>query len=228
MALVGNRYIQAGDPGATGAGYQWLNSSSGNLYERNTADTGWTFIGNVNQASYALLPKSGGDMTGAITGAHGLAPYTDADFSGNLRVGGLDVATQTWATAQIAALQTTINSRVSEAISSASSSITTKNNIAYASGIYYDTPGNLSSTGYTIALPQYKDLTTASVGDILDYGAALTSFDVHDNVVSATNRYISVVETAAGSRIFKINYSGWPNAGLSGNWGIAWWILAAR
>ena len=41
MALIGNRYTQSTDPGAVGTGYQWLNSTTGNLYERNTTNTAW-------------------------------------------------------------------------------------------------------------------------------------------------------------------------------------------
>jgi hypothetical protein len=82
MALVGNVYIQASssDPGSVGFGYQWAQTDTGNLYARNTANSGWNLIGNANQASLGDLPLSGGAMTGAITGAHGLMPLAGGNF----------------------------------------------------------------------------------------------------------------------------------------------------
>ena len=55
MALIGNRYTQSTDPGAVGTGYQWLNTTTGDLYERNTTNTAWVIVGNVNLVTLGVL-----------------------------------------------------------------------------------------------------------------------------------------------------------------------------
>lgn len=70
--LVGNRYIQGTDPGAVGYGYQWANSSTGILYERNPGNTAWVTAGDTTKTNLGFLPAMGGSVSATFTGAHGL------------------------------------------------------------------------------------------------------------------------------------------------------------
>ena len=93
MALVANRYTQSTDPGAVGTGYQWLNSTTGNLYERNTTNTAWVLVGNVNLVTLGALMRTGGVMSGAITGVTGWAPLDSPDFTTVAKLSGVNLAT---------------------------------------------------------------------------------------------------------------------------------------
>lgn len=98
MALVGFRYIQSStmDPGAVGFGYQWAQTDTGNLYERNTSNTAWVIVGNINQTYLGQLNRGGGTTTGAILGAHGLMPLAGADFTSAPTINGNVITTQAY------------------------------------------------------------------------------------------------------------------------------------
>jgi hypothetical protein len=49
------------------AGMTFLNTTSNILKIRNSANNGFTEIGNINLANLGLLPKAGGTMTGTLT-----------------------------------------------------------------------------------------------------------------------------------------------------------------
>ena len=86
MSLIGNRYVQAGDPGAVGVGYQWLDTDTSLLFERNGSNTAWVQVYNTNQANGGLLPQTGGSVTGAITGTTGWAPSDNANFASGAKL----------------------------------------------------------------------------------------------------------------------------------------------
>lgn len=58
--------------GQAGPGSLWYQTDTTLLYNRNTANTGWTFIGPVNVNFLGLLPRAGGVVTQPITGSTGL------------------------------------------------------------------------------------------------------------------------------------------------------------
>lgn len=149
MTLVGNRYIQTGDPGAVGCGYQWCNSSTGVLYERNVANNAWVTVGNVGLTNYGSLPITGGAMTGAITGVTGWAPLDAPNFTTSAKLSSVNLATTT----DLSNLQTTltnlINAQIASGFSALNSSLSISNSIAWGYGTVYD--------GGTIPLPSYSD-----------------------------------------------------------------------
>lgn len=159
MSLIGSRYVQASDPGAVGFGYQWANSSSGILYERNTTNTGWVQIGNTNSASYGLLPLSGGTMTGAIAGVSGWAPETSPDFNTSAKLEGVNLAT----TNDLSTLQTNLEDYVDAQVASAlaSQGVTSEvsSNTAIQTGRLQ---GATPLTTITIPLPVFPDGQTAT------------------------------------------------------------------
>ena len=161
MSLIGMRYVQATDPGAVGFGYQWANSSSGILYERNTSNTGWVQIGNTNTTNYGLLPLTGGAMTGAISGVSGWAPETSPDFNTSAKLEGVNLAT----TNDLSTLQTNledyVDAQVASAIASQGVTSEVSSNTAIQTGRLQ---GSTPLTTITIPLPVFSDGQSASQG----------------------------------------------------------------
>lgn len=116
MTLIGNVYVQASDPGAVGFGYQWSDSSTGNIYVRNASNTAWKLVGNANQDNLGLAPKSGFDATGAITGVSGWAPVDSPDFTTAASLEGISLATSNDLTALRSSLLASIETLVAEQV----------------------------------------------------------------------------------------------------------------
>jgi len=140
MSLIGNTYVQSSDPGAVGFGYYWMNSTTGAIKVRNTTNTAWVTVGNTDQSNIGLLPKTGGKVTGNITGPTGWSPDTSNDFT-SLSIGGYDVSTEAYVDTKIAALEAAINSKVQSAMNTyanaqaETSSIDINKYIATTSGV---------------------------------------------------------------------------------------------
>ena len=165
MSLVGFRYIQATDPGAVGAGYQWANTSSGILYERNTSNTAWVAVGNVNQTNYGSLARTGGTMTGAIAGVSGWAPEDSPDFTTSAKLGGVNLATVN----DLSNLQTTltdiIDAKIAAALSAQGITSDIVANTAIGTGVLtfsYPTLTDVWADTQTIPLPSFPDGQAAS------------------------------------------------------------------
>ena len=153
MALVGNLYIAESDPGAVGYGYQWTKQSTGDLWARNTANTAWIAIGNINQANMGLAPKSGFAASGAITGVSGWAPVDSPDFSTGASLEGVSLATVNDITAVTENIYSTIQTLVAEAMSAYQTNTTAQSNVAIHSGtLNFD---GAPDTAQTITLPTF-------------------------------------------------------------------------
>jgi len=131
MTLVGNRYIQATPPAAPPTtGYQWLDTDTAILYERNAANDNWIQVYNTNQTNGGLLPQTGGSVTGAITGTTGWAPSDNPNFATSAKIAGQNVATVNYVNQQINSFNDVISAKVSQAIAASTSTSTANNNIA--------------------------------------------------------------------------------------------------
>lgn len=137
MPLIGNRYVQAGDP-ATGSsgfvGYQWQNTTTGKLYERKSDDSGWQLIYMVDQDRGGLIPVTGGAVTGAITGTTGWAPVDQPDFNTSAKIGGVNIATVNYVDSIATGLSDSISAQINQAIASSSATTQVNANIAKAKG----------------------------------------------------------------------------------------------
>ena len=154
MALVGNTYVQATDPGSVGFGYFWANSSTGDLYARNTSNTAWVKQGNLNQAQGGSLPLAGGAMTGAITGVSGWAPETSPDFNTSAKLEGVNLAT----TNDLSTLQTNLEDYVDAQVASAIASQGVTSEVSSNTAIQTGTlKGATATTAITIPLPVFSD-----------------------------------------------------------------------
>ena len=154
MALIGNRYTQSTDPGAVGTGYQWLNSTTGNLYERNTTNTAWNSAGNVNLSTLGALMRTGGVMSGPITGVTGWAPLDSPDFTTVAKLSGVNLATVNDLTALQTALEARIKAEAQAAVATALGGVSGSQNIAIGFGTLV---GATATTPVTILLPTFPD-----------------------------------------------------------------------
>ena len=154
MALIGNRYTQSTDPGAVGTGYQWLNSTTGNLYERNTTNTAWNSAGNVNLSTLGALMRTGGVMSGPIAGVTGWAPLDSPDFTTVAKLSGVNLATVNDFTALQTALEARIKAEAQAAVATALGGVSGSQNIAIGFGTLV---GATATTPVTIALPTFPD-----------------------------------------------------------------------
>lgn len=146
MSLVGFRYIQTNDPSTEpnflGGGCQWLNyngnpnnpSGTGELKERNLSNTAWVSLYYVNLTNGGLLPKTGGAMTGAITGTTGWASADNPNFPTSAKVAGQNVATVNYVNQQVNSFNDVISAKVTSAIASASLSVNVNYSVAKSSG----------------------------------------------------------------------------------------------
>ena len=149
MSLVGNRYIATSDPGAVGAGYQWLHSTTGDLKERNTSNAAWVYVGNVNLINYGSLPTTGGAMTGAITGVTGWATVASPNFTTSAKLAGVNLATTNDLTALQNTLTASVNAQIESLFAGLNSGLSIDNSIVFKAGVVAD--------GATISLPFFSD-----------------------------------------------------------------------
>ena len=154
MALIGNRYTQSTDPGEVGTGYQWLNSTTGNLYERNTTNTAWVLVGNVNLVTLGALMRTGGITSGPISGVTGWAPLDSPDFTTVAKLDGVNLATVNDLTALQTALEARIKAEAQAAVTTALGGVSGSQNIAVGFGTLV---GATATTPVTIALPTFPD-----------------------------------------------------------------------
>ena len=136
MALVGNTFynISSVDPGPGYPMYYWAKTDLGTLWIRNSLDTSWVLVGDTNQPYLGQLSTQGGNMNGAITGAHGLSLSQTNNFPGTLQQGGDDVALKPYVDAQIQSVLAQISSSVTSALSS-TSTLNLSARVAKATGL---------------------------------------------------------------------------------------------
>lgn len=218
MALIGNIYTNpsSSDPGAVGYGYGWFQSDTGNMYWRNTTNTAWVLAGNTDQTYMGLLSRSGGTMTGAILGAHGLMPTSGGDFSVAPTITGNTIATVPYVDAQVAAVNATISTQIAQAIASIPGlSVASKLAIGCGISSQITMSGGVTSTGtYTIPLPTYGDGTTATQAEVTGkYSAWVAAWNFGDNSISAETSSFALAETPANSRTFQLTYTN--NSGIA-------------
>lgn len=219
MSLVGSIYTNpsSSDPGAVGYGYGWFQSDTGNMYWRNTTNTAWVLAGNTDQAYMGLLSRSGGTMTGAILGAHGLMPLAGGDFTAAPTILGNTIATVPYVDAQITAINATISTQIAQAIASIPG-LSVASKLAVGAGIATATisggGGPTPKGTYTIPLPTYGDGTTATQAEVTGkYSAWIAAWGWGDSVVTSENSAYALQENPADSRTFVATYTN--NSGVA-------------
>lgn len=128
-------YTQTGDPGSVGVGRTWLHPTTGVLKVRNTANTAWTTIGNVDDPSFGSLLTSGGAVSANITGNTGWAASDAHNFPTTASINSVAIATINDVTSRISALEGSIIPLISSAIATYAGSLTFSSKIATACGL---------------------------------------------------------------------------------------------
>ena len=170
MGLIGNRYVEASDPGAVGTGYQWQETGTSNLYERDSGNSDWVLIGNTDQVGLGNLPTTGGAMSGAITGVTGWAPEDSPNFTTSAKRAGVDLADMNDLATLESNMIALMNAQIQSAFESLPS-ILVGNNVVVASStlsitMAFNTHHGDSWSGYvTIPAPQYADGTFATLAE---------------------------------------------------------------
>ena len=170
--LTGTRYIGNGTLPTAIAGYDAVDTSTGNLYASNSTATGWVLIGNINQVNMGLAAITGFTATGAIVGATGWAPVAAPNFTTSAKRDGVDLATTVQLSDTSTSILASIAPKISEAIASLSTAITVKGSIAMAHGVLTFA----ANTSQTIPLPTYPDGSTAAESDCR-WSAGVIAFD---------------------------------------------------
>lgn len=159
--LTGTRYIGTGTEPTPVAGYDLVDTSTGNYKVSNSSSTAWVLVGSVNSPNLGMLPLTGGTMTGAIAGAHGLATLDAPNFTTSVKLNGVDLATTTNLSSTSTTILDSIAPKINEAIAGISSAFSVKSSVARAVGLLTFT----TTATQTIPLPTYPDGTTASESD---------------------------------------------------------------
>ena len=168
--LTGTRYIGTGSLPVPAAGFDAIDTTTGNFYVCNAAGTVWNLVGNVNNVNLGLLPLTGGTMNGSITGATGWAPNDSPNFTSSAKLDGVNLATTSDLSTTSTTILNSIAPKITEAVASTTSNISTKANVAMSSGVLTFTAGFGTSDSTTnppqvIPLPTYPDGTVAAESD---------------------------------------------------------------
>jgi hypothetical protein len=214
MAPVGNTFYQSSslDPGVGYPMYYWNQTNTGLIYIRNAADTAWVLVGDSAQPNLGQLSTQGGNMNGAITGAHGLSPQATNNFS-TLSIGGLNVPTQAYVDNLFAALNANMASSISSALGSVQG-LNIASKVAKNRGTWV--ASGASSPGNTIALPQYSDGVMATEAECV-WGAWIQKF-THGEFTT-NNTIANVTETSNRVYTIEVYYAGGPTYfGITAGW----------
>ena len=217
MPLIGNTFYQASsaDPGAGYPMYYWHQTDTGDVYIRDSYDHDWVLIGNANSAAFGLLPLGGGNMNGAITGAHGLSSADSNDFS-SLRVGGDNVATKLYVDNQDSAITASIATEIASAISTIPT-LSLSSKVAWAKGTW-EFVG--SATGKIIDCPYYSDGIQAAESECLWF----TYFEeISHGFFSGGNFDAKILETS--NRLYDMHC--WKDDGAIGYTARVGWVIVA-
>jgi hypothetical protein len=228
MALVGNTFynVSSVDPGPGYPMYLWFKTDLGTLWIRNTTDTSWVLVGDGNQPYLGQLSTQGGNMNGAITGAHGLSPALSNNFTGPLQQGGHDVALKAYVDSQIQSVLGSMNSSILSALSSSTTfSLTAR--VAKATGLWNVNGATITvasggGTPGVISTPVYSDGTLATEAECV-WGAYLET--VTGGYFGSDNFQFTLTQTS--NRVYTALFdkigSGTPFTGT-----VAWWIIGFR
>src|ERR1035437_7011845 len=169
MAVV-STYQQDDEPSDLTPGTGWLRGD-GKEYVRKL-DLSWNYVGEWQLSHKNNLPIEGGTMMGPILGSHGLAPLDNPAFTGAATQNGVDLADKDYLTNQLAALQLTLTSLITNQVGGTMGNITIGGNLAVGYGTVSD--------GGTIPLPIYADNVRASLSEVWGVLASMKSLTGHD------------------------------------------------
>ena len=217
MATV-DVYAGTGSPGPTAVGTLWFDAATGLLKNRDDAGA-WNTLMQYNLHDGGIVSKGGGNLVGAITGTHGLAPVVNAALTGTATLNGDDLVTLSTLNAMIQDMQDQITSAVG---GSTATPGTDAFYIGIASGITDITV--TPNWEMTIPYPTFPDNTSATYGQCvyLVSPAVWRAGGGSGNVVNV------FCEDKSGGG--PIKFKAYVNAHQCGNWGmtLAYLVIAMK
>lgn len=212
-------WLQDAAPGISGGPLSWWVKTNGDAFVRDTTDTVWNSIGNINLATLGLLSRSGGIMEGAITGSHGLAPIDSPNFTTAAKLGGVDLVTMNDLEEAVKAL----NQFVAQQISSVKNSIqpsAVRTSMAWGQGVVGDNG--------VVPLPIFaSDGSTAASSDVILTFVSINQQDQNDDGhVDGSHRQHCTVDLT--TRIVRIWTEGLSGRALTVGGNANYFILAAK
>jgi len=214
--LVGTRFIGSGTMPTPIAGYDLVEVDSGNYHISNSAGTLWKQIGNVDSPNLGLGPVTGFAATGAISGAHGLAPNDNPNFTTNARLNDLNLATMADLANMSSSIMNNLQSLVTSFGGTGSGSSSAKANVTVASGTLSfpagwtsegsaavaGTPPLAGFTAQTIPLPKYSDGTYAAESDCRWAAFPIHFQELNGGIFEFTDGHIGVPVDPSTTRTF--------------------------
>ena len=115
-------------------GQDWRRPTSGEWWVRNTSNTDWTYMGNMNNNGLGAVQTAGDTVTGPLNGVPNLLPTTDPDVSGTITENGFPLATELSLSQLQKFIMTQLKSMVRAQFLSQTKLSGTATNIAFLSG----------------------------------------------------------------------------------------------
>jgi len=202
VALIGSTFYQDStlDPGPGYPMYYWSQTDTGLVYIRNYTDDHWHIVGDTTQPYMGCLSKQGGNMNGAITGAHGLCPADTNDFT-TLYERGLLVTTTTYVDTMITALNDSITTTVAAAIAGLPS-LNANDRVIFKTGVWSHPAGGTGISTHSIDLPIYSDGVTRATAAECIWGAYFNEHIQENRIATGVPCNTTILETSP--RIYTI------------------------
>ncbi len=178
--LTGTRYIGTGSLPVPKAGYDAVDTTTGNLYMCNAIGTSWNLAGNVNNVNLGLLALTGGTMTGSITGATGWSPLDSPNFTSSAKLDGVNLATTSDLSTTSTTILNSIAPKITEAVASTTSAISVNANIAKAQGFLFPI-GTTKIEGATDTIPLPVFPSSGVAADITQCVWSVGIYSIPDN-----------------------------------------------
>lgn len=243
MALVGNTWLQSSDPtvGNTVLPCQeWFNTSTGDMWQRNTLGSAWVYKGNGTLAERGMMPVTGGAFTSPISGPFAGAPSASPDIRNSARKRGINLARKVDLDALKTEMENRLITTLGTTVNWSNMNSTLDQNSAWGQGFQSLSVGQLQP--YQIPLPSFPDGAQATDSQVLAHAAWLMAVGDHaSNTGGAQNHvYFTYLTQTGTARSYQINFAyglspsisatgngSWPWIG-SYNFGIGYMILAVR
>ena len=193
------QWIQNTDPGSNASAFdEWDNPDTGDIYYRKADNSGWVYGGNVNDENLGFAPVSGFDATGAITGVSGWAPVDSPNFTTSARLENIDLATINDLNDVKNLLITSINSRITSAITNYQKKMSVSDRYAMDYGILTFAAG--TSVAQTIPLPIFASDGVKATQAQSKWIVAPINFMFYDSTArGANNEYMQFIDSSGNA-----------------------------
>ena len=217
-------------------GQDWRRPTSGEWWVRNTSNTDWTYVGNMNDNGLGSVQAAGDTVAGPLNGVPNLLPTTDPDVSGTITENGFPLATELSLSQLQKFIMTQLKSMVRAQFLSQTKLSGSAANIAFLSA-YARMPyvelngwggGNAGFTGFMIPYATFQsDGMQATSDQELGYGWSLVYFSPGLNTNSMGLVEVNPTGTAVSPKSRRLGMVGDAGSGTS-EVAFLYWSLCVR